>query len=119
MPTKSKSRYAVTVWYYDKEERAAAIGRADDDRGSAAAEKATVEERRLAQVWVRALCADGAGAETLETLAAKAEKLPPASQSIVAAVVDVADGMLPVALRRMGDDELRVLRARFGKMGQA
>ena len=115
-------RKSLTMWYYDNNERKAAIDRAhtDDAAAVASAIDASDDERRRAQVFALSLCSPDSGPPTEATvsrLAQESASLPLASQKILAGMAGVPELYFTVALQRMQPADLLQLRHRFGKMG--
>lgn len=110
-PTWDKARVAITVWYYSKNERKAALAKA-----TLPAVDTSDDDRRLARQFAESLC-DPNVTDDVSSLAEQAERLPLNSQKILAHMVGVPASHFAVAVSRLSPTDLANLKTRFARMG--
>lgn len=110
-PTWNKARIAITVWYYSKNEREAALAKA-----TLPAVDISDEDRRLARQFAELLC-DPNVSDDVSALSEQAAKLPSNSQQILAHMAGVPASHFAVAVSRLSSTDLANLKTRFARMG--
>ena len=119
-------RHAITIWYYDKEERAAALARAKDSGRAEQVARAGTDAQREAKAFIADLMGgdevDEQGGEPsteeLQALAHKVADLSPEALGIVSSITGAPSAQsFQQGFRLLVPQDLRQMRQLFRRMG--